>query len=93
MVRCSLFIWRIDNLPVRGFVGTFSVERRNGVEYKQYYLFKHLNFHILYNGEQVIHANATVDPNKLQELGDDEMIVEFSYSAKWEETGISSFHF
>lgn len=75
-----------DNLPVRGFVGTFSVERRNGVEYKQYYLFKHLNFHILYNGDQVIHANATVDPNKLQELGDDEMIVEFSYSAKWEET-------
>jgi hypothetical protein len=44
----------------------------------------------LYNGDQVIYINATTDSQHLAELRDEEMIVEFSYSASWDET--SEFH-
>jgi len=76
-----------DDLPLRGFIGTVDKEIRNGEEIKHYYLFKHLHFHILYNGDQIIYANVTADPHKLEELKDDaDTTVEFSYSASWEET-------
>lgn len=77
-----------DDLPIRGFVGTMGVEIRGGVEVKTYYLFKHLHFHMMYNGDQVIFANATADAHKLEELPEDELLVEFSYSASWEETTV-----
>lgn len=77
-----------DDLPIRGFVGTMGTEIRGGEEVKTYYLFKHLHFHLMFNGDQVIFANATADAHKLEELDDKEMIVEFSYSATWEETDI-----
>jgi len=77
-----------DDLPIRGFVGTMGTEIKNGEEVKTYYLFKHLHFHMMYNGDQVIFANATADAHKLEELTDGEMYVEFSYSATWEETAI-----
>jgi plastocyanin len=67
-------------------------EVRNGEEVKIYYLFKHLHFHMMYNGDQVIFANATADAHRLEELGDEEAIVEFSYSATWEETGIKFYY-
>ena len=54
---------------------------------KVYYIFKHLHFHFMYNGDQVIFANATADAHKMEELVDGDMILEFSYSATWEETG------
>eukprot|EP01116_Phalansterium_solitarium_P004252 TRINITY_DN151_c0_g1_i1.p1 TRINITY_DN151_c0_g1~~TRINITY_DN151_c0_g1_i1.p1 ORF type:complete len:593 (+),score=230.48 TRINITY_DN151_c0_g1_i1:180-1958(+) len=75
-----------DDLPLRGFIGTIDQELKNGEEIKHYYLFKHLHFHILFNGDQVIYVNVTADPHKLEELRDEEMTVEFSYSASWEET-------
>jgi len=75
-----------DDLPIRGFVGTMGTEVRNGEEVKVYYLFKHLHFHMMYNGDQVIFANATADAHKLEELVDGEMVISFSYSAAWEET-------
>lgn len=75
-----------DDLPIRGFVGSVATEVRNGEHTNVYYLFKHLHFHMMYNEDQVIFANATADAGKLEELTDGEMTVEFSYSAKWEET-------
>lgn len=35
--------------------------------------------------------NATADPHKVVELTDEDVLIEFSYSASWEETGLSSF--
>jgi len=75
-----------DDLPLRGFIGTVDSERAD--EPKRYYLFKHLHFHILWNGDRIIYANVTADPHKVQELADDDSYVEFSYSATWEETDI-----
>jgi len=78
-----------DDLPIRGFVGTLVTEIRHGEEVKVHYLFKHLHFHLMYNGDQVIFANATADAHKLEEIGDEEeLVIEFSYSATWEETDI-----
>eukprot|EP01116_Phalansterium_solitarium_P004253 TRINITY_DN151_c0_g2_i1.p1 TRINITY_DN151_c0_g2~~TRINITY_DN151_c0_g2_i1.p1 ORF type:complete len:595 (+),score=210.79 TRINITY_DN151_c0_g2_i1:115-1899(+) len=76
-----------DELPIRGFVGTIDVESRNSQEIKHYYLFKHLHYHVLFNGDQVIYVNVTADPHKLQELNDEGVPeVEFTYSLSWEET-------
>jgi hypothetical protein len=78
-----------DDLPIRGFVGTVASEVRNGEEMKQYFLFKHLHFHILYNKDQIIYANVTPDARKMEELIDNtDPFVEFSYSATWEETDL-----
>eukprot|EP01112_Ceratiomyxa_fruticulosa_P014609 TRINITY_DN4200_c0_g1_i1.p1 TRINITY_DN4200_c0_g1~~TRINITY_DN4200_c0_g1_i1.p1 ORF type:complete len:612 (-),score=94.66 TRINITY_DN4200_c0_g1_i1:182-2017(-) len=50
-----------------------------------YYLFKHLDFHIEYNGNQVIKINVTSD--KVQELKDEESAtITFTYSATWTKT-------
>ena len=76
-----------DDLPLHGFIGTVDKEEKNGEEVEHYYLFKHLHFHVLFNGDQVIYANVSADPHKLQELiPNKETFVEFSYSATWEET-------
>jgi hypothetical protein len=75
-----------DDLPIRGFVGTMGSEIRGGEEVKTYYLFKHLHFHMMYNNDQIIFANATADAHKLEELTDGSMVIKFSYSATWEET-------
>jgi len=77
-----------DDLPIRGWIGKVEgPEYEDGEEKKTYYLYKHLHFHILYNNDQIIYANCTPDPYKLQlldENSDDQ--IEFSYSAEWEPT-------
>jgi len=75
-----------DDLPIRGFIGTVDRELRNGEEVEHYYLFKHLHYHVLYNNDQIIYANATADPHRLVELiPSEEVIFEFTYSVSWEE--------
>jgi MFS family permease len=75
-----------DDLPIRGFIGTVDRELRNGEEVEHYYLFKHLHFHVLYNNDQIIYANATADPHRLVELiPSEEVMFEFTYSVSWEE--------
>jgi len=84
------FEFLFDDLPLRGFIGT--TDQSGIVEgriFSRHYLFKHLHFHILYNKDQVIYANVSSDLRQLQELNEDEDIsVEFSYSAKWTPTHI-----
>lgn len=84
--KCVLGHLIVDDLPLRGFIGTVEKDP-NDDENKHYYLFKHLHFHILYNGDRVIYANITADPQQIQELTDEDVMVEFSYSASWDETG------
>eukprot|EP01118_Nematostelium_gracile_P010127 TRINITY_DN3464_c0_g1_i1.p1 TRINITY_DN3464_c0_g1~~TRINITY_DN3464_c0_g1_i1.p1 ORF type:complete len:602 (+),score=121.93 TRINITY_DN3464_c0_g1_i1:43-1806(+) len=78
-----------DDLPVRGFVGTSAMEMRDGVQHKVYYLFKHLHFHFLYNDDRIIHANASADALRLEELKDDGQTITFSYSSSWAPTTIN----
>eukprot|EP01101_Sappina_pedata_P012737 TRINITY_DN890_c0_g1_i1.p1 TRINITY_DN890_c0_g1~~TRINITY_DN890_c0_g1_i1.p1 ORF type:complete len:615 (+),score=254.76 TRINITY_DN890_c0_g1_i1:65-1909(+) len=84
------FEFLFDELPIKGFIGT--VDRLGFVDGEtkpRYYLFKHLHFEILRNGDQVIYANVSSDLRQLQELTDqDELMIEFSYSAKWSDTDI-----
>jgi hypothetical protein len=84
-----VFSHNLDDLPIRGFIGTVDRELRNGEEVEHYYLFKHLHFHVLYNNDQIIYANATADPHRLVELIPGEPIeFEFTYSVSWEEVGM-----
>lgn len=88
--RYYLFEMHYDDLPVRGFVG--KVESNGSADPRQYkyYLYKHLHFTILYNKDQVIRIRAGTDPNDCVELTDDEdVLVDFLYSAKWNETDIA----
>ena len=55
---------------------------------RQYYLFKHLDFTILHNGNRIVKVNCTADPSKVVLLTGDtpDLNIEFSYSAHWHET-------
>jgi hypothetical protein len=77
----------LDDLPMRGFVGTLV---KDTSDKHHYYLFKHLHFTVEYNNNQVIRANVTTDTTRIQELGDEkELMVEFTYSVKWLQTNTS----
>lgn len=76
-----------DDLPLHGFIGTVDYTNRGQAgQEKTYYLFLHLNFHILYNDDKIIYANVTADPQRIHKLGEGDEQVEFTYSATWEQT-------
>lgn len=85
--RLFYFEMSYDDLPLRGFIGTVDKDPSDE-QNKRYYLFKHLHFHILYNADRVVYANVSADPHKIQELTEDSngLLLEFSYSATWDET-------
>ncbi|CAI0400880.1 unnamed protein product [Linum tenue] len=79
-----------DDLPLWGFIGkteeqSWVLEDGNKLKF---YLFKHVNFDVLYNGDQVIEINALGDPNDAVDITDDaaELDVDFTYSVSWYET-------
>eukprot|EP01097_Dermamoeba_algensis_P006886 TRINITY_DN42_c0_g1_i2.p1 TRINITY_DN42_c0_g1~~TRINITY_DN42_c0_g1_i2.p1 ORF type:complete len:588 (-),score=97.88 TRINITY_DN42_c0_g1_i2:153-1916(-) len=75
-----------DDIPVRGFIGTMNRESDTS---KRFFLFKHLVFTVLYNGDRVIYANVTADLRQVQELKNEgDLIVDFSFSARWAETTV-----
>jgi len=68
-----------DDLPLYGFIGLVD---RDSSENPKYYLFKHLDFHIEYNRNQIIRINVTSD--YLHELKEDDPTpFIFTYSATW----------
>ncbi|XP_074579396.1 transmembrane 9 superfamily member 2-like [Curcuma longa] len=75
-----------DDLPIWGFVGKVDKEGKDLGDYK-YYLYRHIEFEILYNGDRVIEITVQSRPTALVDLTEDRDIeVEFTYSAKWKET-------
>ncbi|XP_048234492.1 transmembrane 9 superfamily member 5 isoform X2 [Ricinus communis] len=80
-----------DDLPLWGFIG--KVEEQSWVvgERKfRYYLFKHLQFDVLYNGDRVIEVSAFSDPNHAVDISEDaDLDVEFTYSVLWNATSAS----
>ncbi|KAG6516170.1 hypothetical protein ZIOFF_026619 [Zingiber officinale] len=75
-----------DDLPIWGFVGKVDKEGKDLGDYK-YYLYRHIEFEILYNEDRVIEILVWSCPTALVDLTEDrEIEVDFTYSAKWKET-------
>lgn len=77
-----------DDLPLWGFVG--KIEEQSwvlGEKKFNYYLFKHVQFDVLYNDNQVIEISAFSDPDHAVDITDDvDMDVKFTYSVFWKAT-------
>ncbi|KAA8549864.1 hypothetical protein F0562_001548 [Nyssa sinensis] len=77
-----------DDLPLWGFIGKVEEESWT-VDGKgpKYYLFKHVQFDALYNGNQIIEISAFSDPNHVVDITEDvETTVKFTYSVFWNAT-------
>lgn len=77
-----------DDLPFWGFIGKVE-EESWALDGKgpKYYLFKHVQFHAFYNGNQVIEIHAFSDPNHVVDVTEDARTsVRFTYSVIWSET-------
>ncbi|PWA54984.1 Nonaspanin (TM9SF) [Artemisia annua] len=77
-----------DDLPFWGFIGKMEDESWKGDgKGSKYYLFKHVHFDALYNGDQVIEIRAFSDPNHVVDITNEtEIIIKFTYSIKWNAT-------
>ncbi|KAG8493127.1 hypothetical protein CXB51_010624 [Gossypium anomalum] len=76
-----------DDLPIWGFIGKVDKEGKTDPSEYKYFLFKHIQFDVLYNKDRVIEVNARMDPHSLVDLTEDkEVDAEFMYSVKWKET-------
>ena len=83
-----------DDLPIWGFIGKvekiMSQATKSWEKHElKYYLFTHIHFDILYNGDRVIEVNVSTDPSRTVEITEGEnVIVDWTYSVKWRETSI-----
>ncbi|KAI4368707.1 hypothetical protein MLD38_017234 [Melastoma candidum] len=77
-----------DDLPIWGYVGKSENTSWMSVPAgHRYYLFTHIQFDALYNGNQVIGISAFSHPNYYVDVTDDvEVDVEFTYSVSWNAT-------
>lgn len=77
-----------DDLPVWGFIGKVEDESWTiSDKGTKYYLFKHVLFDVLYNGNQIIEIRAFSDPNHVVDITEDvDIDVEFTYSVNWNAT-------
>ncbi len=76
----------LDELPIWGFIGR-AQKVAGGVAY---YLFTHIHFEVLYNGDRVIEVNVATDPHRTVDITEDKPItVDFTYSVKWKETNVT----
>jgi hypothetical protein len=79
-----------DDLPLWGYIGKIEDETWNpNGKVTKYYLFKHVEFNVLYNKNQVIEIRAFSDPNQVVDISKDvEVDFSFSYSLFWNETSL-----
>ncbi|KAM7496924.1 hypothetical protein LguiA_021338 [Lonicera macranthoides] len=78
-----------DDLPLWGCIGKVDVEIWNHPDGTgpNYYLFNHIQFDVLYNGDQVIDIRSFSDPNQFVDVTEDvEVDVSFTYSVIWNAT-------
>lgn len=82
------FQMHYDDLPLWGFIG--KIENSNVALEEtrpRYYLFKHVQFDALYNGNQIIEIHAFSHPNHAVDITEDaEVDVNFTYSIFWNAT-------
>ncbi|KAF2572534.1 hypothetical protein F2Q70_00002400 [Brassica cretica] len=76
-----------DDLPIWGFIGKVDKDGKSDPSEFKYFLYKHIQFEILYNEDRVIEINARMDPHSLVDVTEDkEVDAEFMYTVKWKET-------
>lgn len=74
-----------DDLPIWGFIGKVDREGKVVPSDYRYYLYKHIQFDVLYNNDHVIEVNARMDPHSVIDLTEDkEVDAEFTYSMELE---------
>ncbi|CDY52038.1 BnaA08g31510D [Brassica napus] len=54
-----------DDLPIWGFIGKVDKEIKSDPSEYKYFLYKHIEFEILYNNDRVIEISARMDPHSL----------------------------
>ncbi|KAA3466304.1 transmembrane 9 superfamily member 2-like [Gossypium australe] len=73
-----------DDLPIWGFIGKVGKEGKSDPSEYKYYLYKHIQFDVLYNKDHVIEISARMDPHLLVDLTEDkEVDAEFMYTIHW----------
>lgn len=76
-----------DDLPIWGFIGKVEKEGKTDPSEYRYFLYKHIQFEILYNKDRVIEISARMDPQSVVDLTEDkEVDADFIYTVKWRET-------
>lgn len=76
-----------DDLPIWGFIGKVDKEGKTDPSEYRYFLYKHIQFDILYNKDRVIEISARMDPQSVVDLTEDkEVDADFMYTVKWRET-------
>ncbi|GKU93832.1 hypothetical protein SLEP1_g7395 [Rubroshorea leprosula] len=76
-----------DDLPFWGFIGKIEESWRLDNAILRYYLFKHVQFDVLYNGDRVVEIHAFADPNHVVDITEDiDVDVKFTYSVLWNTT-------
>nr|XP_009592973.1 transmembrane 9 superfamily member 5 [Nicotiana tomentosiformis] len=77
-----------DDLPFWGFVGKIEDEHWTlDGKGPKYFLFKHVQFDVLHNENQVIEIHAFSDPSHVVDITEDiDQSVTFTYSVLWNET-------
>lgn len=79
-----------DDLPIWGFIGKVEKILRSGERPDlKLFLFTHIHFEILYNGNRVVEINISADPLRTVDITEGEnIIVDYTYSVKWKATDI-----
>jgi len=81
------FQFYLDDLPFWGFIGKLEEDSWTPGGGQNYYLFTHVQFEVLYNGNQIIQVNAFGDPNRAVDITKDVGVdVKFTYSVTWNAT-------
>lgn len=93
VLKDYFFQMYLDDLPIWGFLGRFDSEDEDNDPSKAttVYLFKHVQFELLYNGDRIIDVIVQSHPDEdtlLDVTIDREVDVGFSYSVKWTQTDI-----
>ncbi|KHN21147.1 Putative phagocytic receptor 1b [Glycine soja] len=88
--RDFYFQFYLDDLPLWGFIGKLEEDGWTpGGGGPNYYLFTHVQFDVLYNGNRIIQVNAFGDPNRAADITKDVGVdVKFTYSIIWNATKV-----
>lgn len=78
-----------DDLPIWGFLGKVDKEGKTDPSEYKYFLYKHIQFEVMYNKDRVIEIGAKMDPHSVVDLTEDKDVdADFMYTVKWRETNI-----
>lgn len=87
IVSDSYYQMYYDDLPLWAFIGKIKNESWTpNSKGPKYFLFTHVQFNALYNGNHVIEIHAFSEPNHVVDVSEDvDINVKFTYSVLWNE--------